>query len=295
MNKRAISGQKAAFSRRLSFEILGHALAWLFVPGDQEKRVGKALASDADAVIFDLEDGVAPDAKETARETLREVAGTPDALRSKLRLLRVNGGDSPFFAGDLALAAELGCDGVMLPKCEGRADLERARAHLPETVALVPLIESAAGVVRLAEIAKGDGYLPRVAFGSVDFALDLGVEWTPEGAERRLALERLALESRALGWLPPLGAVYPDVRDEAAFKREAEAEKRLGFFGKMVIHPAQIGWLREVYRVSPEQLAWSRKVVEAYEAAESGAVLLEGKLIDRPVYLRARRVLAAGG
>ncbi|HWL51691.1 MAG TPA: CoA ester lyase [Chthoniobacteraceae bacterium] len=265
-------------------------LAWLFVPGDQGKRVGKALASDADAVIFDLEDGVAPEAKEAARETLREVAGAAGGSRAKLWLLRVNGVDSPFFAGDLALAVELGCDGVMLPKCEHRADLERARAHLPETMALVPLIESAAGVVRLAEIAGGDAHLPRAAFGSVDFALDLGVEWTPEGTERRFALERLALESRALGWLPPLGAVYPDVRDEAAFRREAETEKRLGFFGKMVIHPVQINWLREVYRASPEQLAWSRKVVEAYEAAGSGAVLLEGKLVDRPVYLRARRV-----
>ncbi len=274
------------------------SLAWLFVPGDQGGRVAKALASAADGVIFDLEDGVASGAKEAARETLREVAGTVAAeepsgvFRPMLRLLRVNGVGSALFAGDLALAVELGCHGVMLPKCESRADVERAREHLPESVALVPLIESAAGVVHLAEIAGADGNIPRVAFGSVDFALDLGVDWTPEGDERRLALERLALESRAFGWLPPLGAVYPDVRDEAAFKREAEREKRLGFFGKMVIHPAQIGWLRDVYRVAPEQLAWSRRVVEAYEAAGTGAVLLEGKLIDQPVYLRARRVVA---
>lgn len=273
------------------------SLAWLFVPGDQGGRVAKALASAADGVIFDLEDGVAVGAKETARETLREVVAAQESCgvsAVKLRLLRVNGVGSPLFAGDLALAVELGCQGVMLPKCESRADVERAREHLPESVALVPLIESAAGVVHLAQIAGSDGSIPRVAFGSVDFALDLGVDWTPEGDERRFALERLALESRALGWLPPLGAVYPDVRDEAAFKREAEREKRLGFFGKMVIHPAQIGWLRDVYRFAPEQLAWSRKVVEAYEAAGTGAVLLEGKLIDQPVYLRARRVVAAG-
>lgn len=131
----------------------------------------------------------------------------------------------------------------------------------------------------------------RVAFGAVDFALDLDVDWTREGDERHFAMGQLVLLSRALDLAPPLGAVFSITGDREAFLADARAERRMGFAGKMVIHPRQIEWLAEIDQRTPEERAWNLKVVEAFETAGAGAIHVEGRLVDLPVYLNARRRL----
>lgn len=266
--------------------------AWLFVPGDSGRKIEKAFGTAAQAIILDLEDGVAPAMKCQARETvLTSLGQLPKETRAaKTILLRCNAVNSPFFPEDLELAARLNIDALMVPKCEGAPDIKAVLNVLPE-MTLVPLIESARGIVRLEEIVRAAKSIRRVAFGAVDFALDLDVDWTREGEERRQAMGQLVLLSRALDLEPPLGAVFPVTDDQAAFLTDVRMEKRIGFSGKMTIHPRQIEWLGEANQLTPEERAWSRKVVEAFEAAGSGAIQVEGRMVDLPVYLNARRRL----
>lgn len=266
--------------------------AWLFVPGDSGRKIEKAFGTAAQVIILDLEDGVAPAAKSQARDTILTTWGSlPQETRdAKKVVLRCNAVGSPEFSADLDLARTLAIDTLMVPKCEGARDVEAVLRVLPE-VTIVPLIESARGVVRLEEIVRAAKNIRRVAFGAVDFALDLDVDWTREGDERRFAMGQLVLLSRALDLDPPLGAVFPVTDDRDAFLADVRREKRLGFSGKMTIHPRQIEWYFEANHMTPEERAWSRKAVEAFEAAGSGAIQVDGRLVDLPVYLNARRRL----
>lgn len=269
--------------------------AWLFVPGDSGRKIEKAFGTAAGVIILDLEDGVAPAAKSQARETVLTVLGqlSEETRAAKKLVLRCNAADSPFFSEDLELAARLNVDALMVPKCEGARDIKAVLQVLPE-MTIVPLIESARGVVCLEEIVRAAKSIRRVAFGAVDFALDLDVDWTREGDERRFAMGQLVLLSRARDLDPPLGAVFPVTDDPDAFLADVRMEKRMGFSGKMTIHPRQIEWLAEANHLTPEEQAWSRRVVEAFEAAGSGAIQVDGRLVDLPVYLNARRRLRFG-
>lgn len=266
--------------------------AWLFVPGDSGRKIEKAFGTAAQAIILDLEDGVAPAVKRQARETVRTTVGqlSQETRDAKKIVLRGNVVDSPFFPEDLELAAHLNIDALMVPKCEGARDIEAVLNVLPE-MTIVPLIESARGIVHLEEIVRAAKSIRRVAFGAVDFALDLDVDWTREGEERLHAMGQLVLLSRALDLDPPLGAVFPVTDDREAFLGDVRMEKRMGFSGKMTIHPRQSEWYFEANHLTPEERAWSRKAVEAFEAAGSGAIQVDGRLVDLPVYLNARRRL----
>ncbi len=266
--------------------------AFLFVPGDQASRIAKALQSDAGSVILDLEDAVRPENKAEARRIVADALANPP--EGKRIIIRCNAVETPEFTSDLALLRTLpplSFHAIMPAKCES-AEAVKTLAEACPSGELLPLLESALGAHRLEAIASASPRIRQVAFGSVDFALDLGVPWTPEGDERRYAMGHLVLLSRALGLRAPVDAVYPKVDDEAAFIADAALGRRMGFGGKMVIHPRQIGWLREVYLPEAAEIAWSRRVVEAFEAAGGkGAIRLEGHLIDRPVYQQARQIL----
>lgn len=268
--------------------------AFLFVPGDHASRVAKALQSDAGSVILDLEDAVRPENKAEARRIVAEALVNPP--ESKRIIIRCNAVETPEFTSDLALLRtlpKLSFHAIMPAKCES-AEAVKALTDACPNGGILPLLESAPGVHRLEAIAAASPRVRQVAFGSVDFALDLGVPWTPEGDERRHAMGHLVLLSRALGLCAPVDAVYPKVDDEAAFIADASLGRRMGFGAKMVIHPRQIEWLREVYLPGEAEVAWSRRVVEAFEAADGkGAIRLEGHLIDQPVYQQARQVLDA--
>lgn len=267
-------------------------LVYLFSPGNDINRMGKALQSATDAVIVDLEDAVRVDEKAAAREVVRQALGSRP--HDKKVYIRINAVSTPWFADDVALVNELPVDGVILPKCEEPSAVETLAAKV--TVEIIPLIESAKGVLNAVDILRASSQVHRLAFGSVDFALDIGAEWTPEGVERQAAMGHLVLASRYAGKQPPIDAVFPVIRDEEAFKNDTRIGKQMGFYGKMVIHPLHIEWVRDVYRPSAEEIARSKKIVEAYEqTGGKGAFTIDGKMVDLPVYEQAKRIVELWG
>jgi len=270
-------------------------IAHLFIPADQPHKLEKISSCGSDVVILDLEDGVAKEQKTTAREILSSLL-TADRNRSEGPRLwvRCNGVTTSHFSADADLLREICPEGILISKCESAAQICEVAAAVPQGV-LIPLLESAAGVSEIKAIARASERIARVAFGAVDFALDLGVDWSEEGEERRFAMGQIVLESRAAGLPSPLDAVFPRLDDEAAFVRDAIRGKQMGFFGKMLVHPREIEWLQRVYATDPEKIRWARRVLEAFNQAGASAVSLDGQLIDLPVAEQARRILRAAG
>ncbi len=257
------------------------ARSYLFVPGDRPDRFAKALASGADTVIVDLEDAVAPVAKDAARAALVAWLAQPGASVA----VRINDAASPAFAADLAVLADGRIGAVMLPKAERADDLARVRAAAPRA-ALLPMIETAFGVDRLREIATAPGVL-RLAFGSIDLQLDLGIE----GEDELLVFRsQLVLASRVAGLAAPVDGVSTSLDDSEAIGADARRARRLGFGAKLCIHPRQIAAVHAAFAPSAEELAWAGRVVAA--AAQGGATAVDGRMVDRPVLLRAQALLA---
>jgi citrate lyase subunit beta / citryl-CoA lyase len=269
---------------------------YLFAPGNSERKIQKALNMDVDSVIIDLEDAVTADEKNMARKLVFEILNTEELIMSQAKLyVRINSIKSPCFFEDLKMVKELTrVSGIMIPKSEDKSSIILAAELLSRDLEIIPLIESAAGVMNVGAVLSSHISVKKVAFGSVDFALDIGVDWSEGGAERAYAMSKLALTSRAAGAAPPIDAVFPIIDNKDSFISDTKKGKQLGFYGKMVIHPKQIDWVKEVYAPTEKQIEWSRKVIDVFESAShSGALDLEGKLIDRPVYLLAKRLIAS--
>lgn len=257
--------------------------SYLFVPGSQPLRFDKACASGADAVIIDLEDAVAPGDKGNAR------AAVAAWLRPGRRVIvRINAADTPWFEDDVALCALDGVAGVMLPKAESCDVLEALAARLP-AMPILPLIESARGFHAAGQLALCP-QVQRLVFGSIDFQLDLGIDG--EGEELLLFRSGLVLASRLAGIAAPVDGVTVAVDAPALLDHDARRARRLGFGGKLCIHPAQLATVNAAFAPTSAALAWARKVVDA-ASGESGAFRLDGKMVDRPVVLRAQAVLQA--
>ncbi len=257
----------------------------LFVPGDRPDRFAKAFAAGADAVILDLEDAVSPDGKADARAALLAARDAIAAAGCPV-LVRVNPPGTPWHADDLAAAAALPLAGLVLPKAEAAgAVVAAARAA---GVPVLALVESARGVAAAREVA---GAAARLLFGSIDLAADLGC------AEDRDALlsarSELVLASRLAGRPAPLDGVTPGYRDAAPVEDDARYAARLGFGGKLLIHPAQIAPARAGFAPSEAELAWAKRVLAA--AADGRAVAVDGAMVDAPVRLRAERIVARAG
>ncbi len=285
------------------------ARSLLFVPADRPDRFEKALASGADAVVVDLEDAVAPQAKDEARAALAawlaaRAPQSPQSGGNRQRsaqsggigqrsagavgiIVRVNSADTPWFQDDLALSGQPGVAAVMLPKAEDAetlAALRRAGAR-----ALVPLIESAVGFARLQVIASSPG-VERLAFGSIDLQVDLGMRGALE-EELVYFRSQLVLGSRLAGLAAPIDGVTTALDDPACLKEDSLRARRLGFGGKLCIHPRQVAAVNESFSPSAEELAWAGRVLDAAAVSAGAAVAVDGKMIDKPVILRARAVL----
>jgi citrate lyase subunit beta/citryl-CoA lyase len=259
------------------------ARSYLFVPADRPERFAKAQASGADAVIIDLEDAVAPNAKVAAREAL---ANWLDAGNRPV-VVRINGVDTEWFADDLALAARPGVSAVMLPKAERTADLASVRAAAP-SASLLPLIETAVGIECVRQLAATAG-VQRLVFGSIDLQLDLGI--SGDGDELLLYRSQLVLASRLARLAPPVDGVSTAIDDPTALQADAQRARRLGFGAKLCIHPRQAKPVNDAFSPTAEEIAWAHRVVAAAEHADGAAVALDGKMIDRPVLLRAQGLL----
>lgn len=264
----------------------------LFVPGTKEKVMLKAIQSDADSVIIDLEDSVPVGIKEAIRNKVCEFLKTTETSKDTI-YVRINSWDSPWGKHDLMAMAAQNIRGILLPKAEDAEQLKQVAALMPEGMELVPLVETAQGVLNAVEIAKVEK-VSRLAFGAIDFTLDIGTVLSKTGHELLFARSYLVLASAAAGILPPIDTVYPDIHDENGYTLELEEVKCLGMGGKLLIHPNQIKPTHRIFTPTEEELAHCRKVVDAFEEAEkqgSAAVQVDGKMVDYPVYSQALRKL----
>lgn len=257
------------------------AVTALFVPGDRPDRHPKAAASGADLVIIDLEDAVAPAAKETARTATIASLGS-GGLRA---LVRINAAGSAWYADDLAALAALDDDhglvAVMVPKAEDPTSLaEVAAAGRP----VVALIESALGVTRAGDLAPVPG-VARLAFGALDFAADVGSD--VDAVTGQVARAQVVIASRAAGLPGPWESPSTDLRDLARIEETSRAARRLGFGGRLCVHPAQLIPVRAGFAPTEAEIAWARQIVVAGEGVER----IDDQMVDRPVLERARRIL----
>ena len=260
------------------------AVTYLFVPADRPERFAKALASGADRAIIDLEDGVRPDDRPRAREAIRGAG-----LDWSRIAIRVNGPTSPDHAGDLAVVATVEAAAVVVPKTEHRRALEAVSTAVGREIELIPQIESAVGLANLAEVLSAPG-VRRVAFGHLDYSLDLGC--APDWESLTLARQQLVLQSRIAGAQPPIDSITAEIADTEVVRREATAARQLGFGAKLLIHPAQVPVAAEAFAPSVEERAWAERVLAAAANAGHGAIALDGRMIDKPLEDAARRILA---
>jgi citrate lyase subunit beta/citryl-CoA lyase len=265
--------------------------SYLFVPGNRAERFDKALASGADAVVLDLEDAVAPEDKAAARDAVaRCLAAAGEALRARL-VLRINDAATPWFDADLALLAAVGARSVMLPKAEELHTLARLCGACPG-IEVLALIESARGVLQAEALAAAQG-VSRLVFGTLDFALDLDLLDDPALGPLGLdaAASRLAWASRAAGLPAPVAGVTPDIDDPARLQADFARARAHGFGAKLCIHPKQVAWVHQALAPTATELDWAQRVMGA-AALGPGAVRVDGRMVDKPVVERARRLLA---
>lgn len=258
--------------------MVGQILTPLFVPANRPDRFAKAAASGADAVILDLEDAVAPADKDLARASLD--AGFTDLPV----IVRINAKGTPWHQADLAALHATGFAAVMLPKAECPKAVAEVVAALPD-LPLIALIETAAGLAQARAIAAVPG-VARLAFGSVDFCADLG------SAQLREVLLparfELVLASRLAGLSAPIDGVTVQLDDPQISAEDAAHARDLGMSGKLCIHPKQIAAIRSAFAPSQADLDWAKRVL----ASGEGAFSMDGAMVDEPVRLRARRLLA---
>ena len=251
----------------------------LFVPGDKPSLFAKAAVSDADAIIIDLEDAVAPAAKETARTAILSHGVTAVPV-----IVRINAAGTVWHGEDLAVLASANIAAVMLPKAESCAVIETCGHTHP----VIALIESAAGLAGLSNLAGASG-LAGFAFGSLDYALDLDCQpdWEPLLGAR----SELVLRSRLAGLPGPIDGVTPDLSDPEAAGRDAARARALGFKGKLAIHPKQVTPLLAAMRPTADEIAWAERIVAV--AGHAAVASVDGAMVDAPVIARARRILDA--
>ncbi|MDT9592174.1 CoA ester lyase [Nocardioides zeae] len=264
------------------------ARSWLFTPGDRERLFDKASASNADAVVLDLEDAVAPHAKATAR------ADVCDWLRVGGRAwVRINAADTTWFDEDLiALTDAPGLAGVMLAKAEDPDAVHEITRQIRRDVDVVALVETARGVRRAEELAAVQS-TTRLAFGALDLAADLGVDPDEDDA-LLLARSTLVLASRVAGLPAPVDGVTRATTDAAAIVRDARRSRSLGFGAKLCIHPAQVDLVNAGFAPTEAEVEWAREVLETAGAGGVGTDA-RGQMIDKPVVDRARGIVQAAG
>jgi citrate lyase subunit beta/citryl-CoA lyase len=267
----------------------------LFVPGTRPDRFARAIASGADAVVFDLEDSVEASRKAEARDALSTLLSRPpDGIgASGLRLVRMNAFGSLWLKDDLACLGTLTIDGVVLPKAETPAEVE-AVARRVASLPIFPLLETARGILNALSIASANAPLPALLFGAEDLTAQLGVPRTIDGEELLFARSQVVLAAAAVG-AEAIDAVFTDVRATGDLRRDALRARALGFGGKMAIHPDQVDAINDVFSPSAAEIDQARRIVDASDAAaaqKEGVIRLDDQMVDTPVVLRARRVLA---
>ncbi len=275
--------------------------SFLFAPGNHARRVEKALSLAADAVILDLEDAVANSEKIKSRELVLTALQGP---RNCKAYVRVNALGTPWSYGDLVAVINPRVDGVLLPKVESASDLHTVEwlitsleneRNLPKgSIDLIPIVETALGFSNLKSIARSSTRVRRIAFGAGDFTLDLGITWTADETELLSYRNSFVVESRAAGLEPPLDTVWVALDDETGFNKSVETAQKLGFQGKMCIHPDQLKKVNECFSPSEKQIAQAKRIIEAFAVAEKqglAAIQVDGKFVDYPIVYLAEKLV----
>jgi citrate lyase subunit beta/citryl-CoA lyase len=285
--------------------------SWLFVPGDDARKIERALGAGADAIIFDLEDSVSLERKDEARRlTLLVLQETGRPAEGPRLYVRINALATPFCDGDLDAVVTGAPDGVMLPKAGGGADIALLDARLSVREALHDIAdgatriaaiatETAAAIFGLGTYANASGRLAALTWGGEDLSADIGAaqvravgEWTEPF---RLA-RNLCLFGAAAAGVLAIDTVHTDFRDLDGLRRECADAARDGFSGKLAIHPDQVPVINEAFAPTPAAILWAERIVAAFAAAGgAGVTSLDGKMIDRPHLRSAERLLARAG
>lgn len=275
----------------------------LFVPGNNPAMVKDAHIYGSDSIIFDLEDAVSPAEKDAARLLVYSALRTIDYGATEL-VVRVNGLDTPWFEADVEAMVRGGIEVIRLPKTETAEDIrhlealvaatERA-AGIPEgRVKLMAALESPLAIINAYEIARSSPRLIGIALSAEDFVTSMKTNRSPEGVELFEARGRIVIAARAAGVMA-LDTVFTDINDQEGFLREVRLIKQMGFDGKSVVNPNQIPLVHAAFAPTEDEVRKARRVIEAAREAEArglGVVSLDGKMIDKPIVVRAERVLA---
>ena len=274
----------------------------MFIPGNNPGMMRDAHIYGADSLMFDLEDSVALAEKDAARMLVYQALKTIDYGDTEI-VVRINPLDTPYGRQDIEAMVAAGAQVLRMPKTETAQDMidceqavaeaEARRGMTPGTTLLMAAIESALGVVNAYAIASASHRLIGIALGAEDYCADIKAQRTLSGVELQLARQTILVAARAAG-IAALDTVYADINNEAQLIYEATLIKELGFDGKSVIHPRQIAPVHQVFTPKPQDIEKARRIIAALKEAEakgSGVVSLNGKMIDRPVVLRAQHVL----
>jgi citrate lyase subunit beta/citryl-CoA lyase len=261
--------------------------SWLFVPADSERKIAKALDSEADAIIFDLEDSVAPAMKANAREILKSQlkrSGGPQWW------VRINPLGSEFIKDDLALLGVADIHGIVLPKAEGGADITEL-AHRTGSIPVHAIVtETAPSLFGLLSYRQPGSPLAAMSWGAEDLSAALGAS-SKYDSDGDLSFTYKLARSLAAG-VQPVDGVFADFRDEENLRREAEAARGEGFTGKLAIHPAQVPVINAAFTPSADDVHHAEQIVAAFEAQpDAGVLSVGGKMVDRPHLVQAKRVL----
>jgi citrate lyase beta subunit len=272
------------------------------MPGDSLHKIAKAIALGVDSIVMDLEDGVALGQKTTARQTIVEALQTLDFGRSE-RLIRINPVGSELYEADLRATIAAGPDGYVLPKAEFAEQVqvvaeflsleEQARGRPVGSIRLLPIVETALGVMNVREIALADERVEALVFGAEDLAGDMGAVRTAGGWEIFYARSAVVTAAKAFR-LQAIDMVFFDLHDLDGLAIECRAGRQMAYDGKMAIHPRQVEVIQRAFAPSPEEIARALRIVSAHEEAQTaglGAFALDGRMVDMPVVRMAESVL----
>ena len=279
--------------------------SWMFVPGHRQRMIDKALGLNADAIMLDIEDGVAPSEKDTARKNIGESLGRKKTPGSPARYVRINAIGHPRMDADLDAVVRPGLEGLVLPKVDTVAEARKVDAILTDReskrrmpsggIKLLIAIESPKGLLNAPAIAASSSRVTGLMFGAEDFGREIGLPAVREGEARDLIFARSAMViAAASAHVQAIDGVWVDLNDGAGLLGFAKQSRRLGFSGMSCIHPSQVDAINATFSPTAEEIDYCQKVLQAFEEANArgdGSIAFGGQLIDRPIVERARRTI----
>lgn len=279
--------------------------SWMFVPGHRQRMIDKALGLNADAIMLDIEDGVAPNEKDAARKNIADSLGRDKAPGAPARYVRINAIGHPRMDADLEAVVRPGLEGLVCPKVDTPEEVRKVDAILNDKepkngitrggVRLLIAVESPKGLLNAPAIAAASSRIIGVIFGAEDFGREIGLPTVREGEARDLIYARSAIViAAASAHVQAIDGVWVDLNDGAGLLNFARQSRQLGFSGMSCIHPSQVDAINKTFSPTVEEIDYCQKVLQAFEEANArgdGSIAFGGQLIDRPIIERARRTI----